>query len=185
MPNQKTDQQQDTDAYIKWIQRDNTYTVPMIWSFIFFDMPSSEFTRRIRLHRNLRRTGCTMHSQSVYCMPYSQRTHLILKTLDENITAVQVIADEEQAYSLAETYADFIDDLFLELENKVEELEDAKALSETNNSRGYTKRFKKMHEGVERVKDVLRLFPSQEAHIRLSGLETLIDQIHGREQGTA
>ncbi len=183
MPNKTI--KQNTETYIKWIQRGNTYTVPTVWSFVFFDMPSSEFTRRIRLHRNLRRTGCTMHSQSVYCMPYSTSTHKTIKKLDNSLTAVQVIADEEQAYDLAETYADFIDSLFLEIEEKVEELEDARAIAGDNASRGYTKRYKKMHERIDRIRDILELFPSEEAHTRLIGMETLVEQIHEREQGTA
>ena len=45
--------------------------IPNEWAFAFFDLGSKESARRVRLHRNQKKVGAAIHSQSVYCMPYS------------------------------------------------------------------------------------------------------------------
>ena len=73
--------------------------------------------------------------------------------------------------------------LFLEIENKIEELEDARA--DSDNTRGYTKRYKKMGERIENLRRIIRLVSTDSYEQRISTLEALVEDIHQRSQGVA
>jgi len=171
------------EQQISWIQASRPKIIPTEWVFAFFDLPSAEFTRRVRLHRNLKRAGCAMHSQSVYCMPYSSKNLQRVKALDASLTTVKASVDKEKAKDLVITYQSFIEDRFLEVEEKVEELEDAKARAGASASRGYAKRLKKMWDRFDHLRFLIKLIPSDAFQERMESLETLVRTIDSYEQG--
>ena len=107
---------------------------PNEWSFAFFDLGSKETSRRGRLHRNLRRVGAAIHSQSVYCMPYSPNSFQRLKDLDADVFVVKADVDEIQIDELVSAYDLFIDGLMKEISQKMDDLEDAKQAANENSS---------------------------------------------------
>jgi len=172
-----------TDQQISWIQSTRPKVIPTEWVFAFFDLPSSEFTRRVRLHRNLRRVGCAMHSQSVYCMPYSTKNYKQVKALDSSLTTVRASVDKKKAKDLVNAYQEFIESVFTEVEEKVEELEDAKATAGNSALRGYTKRLKKMWNRFDHLHSIIKLIPSDAYIERIEGLEQWVRTIDAYEQG--
>ena len=70
--------------------------IPNEWAFAFFDLGSKESARRVRLHRNLKKVGAAIHSQSVYCMPYSINGFKSLKDLDSGVFVVKADVDDSQ-----------------------------------------------------------------------------------------
>ena len=54
------------------------------WTFVVFDLTTEEFARRVRLLRELRKEGAAMHSQSVYCAPYTESSFRNLENVAEN-----------------------------------------------------------------------------------------------------
>tara|TARA_R110002020_G_scaffold434364_1_gene644494 strand:- start:255 stop:848 length:594 start_codon:yes stop_codon:yes gene_type:complete len=181
---QKQVHPQRTDVkQISWIQASLPKVIPTEWVFAFFDLPSSEFTRRVRLHRNLKRAGCAMHSQSVYCMPYSAKNFKAVKALDSSLTTVRASVDKKKAKDLVDTYQNFIESVFLEVEEKVEELEDSKATSGDSALRGYTKRLKKMWDRFDHLRFLIGLVPSDAYQERMEGLEQLVRIIDSHDQG--
>ena len=172
-----------SDPQIRWIESTLPKVIPTEWVFAFFDLPSSEFTRRVRLHRNLRRVGCAMHSQSVYCIPYSTRNYKQVKELDSSLTTVRASVDKKKANDLVDTYQEFIESIFIEVEEKVEELEDAKATTGDSALRGYTKRLKKMWDRFDHLHSIIKLIPSDAYIERIEGLEQWVRTIDAYEQG--
>ena len=111
------------------------------WSFAFFDLSSKESARRVRLHRSLRRIGAALHSQSVYCMPYSRSSFKDLKDVDKNIFVVKADVESAEIEELVTAYSSFTTSIVNEINGKMEALEDAKAsATEMTTKRGYTKR---------------------------------------------
>ena len=80
-------------------------------------------------------------------------------------------------------YQEFLETLFLEIENKIEELEDARA--DSDNTRGYTKRYKKMGDRLENLRRIIRLVSTDSYEQRIDTLESLVEEIHQRLQGVA
>jgi len=171
------------DQQIKWIQATRPKVIPVEWVFAFFDLPSSEFTRRVRLHRNLRRVGCAMHSQSVYCIPYSTRNYKQVKGLDSSLTTVRASVDKKKAKDLVDTYQEFIESVFNEVEEKVEELEDAKATAGDSALRGYAKRLKKMWNRFDHLHSIIKLVPADAYTERIRRLEQWVRAIDSYDQG--
>lgn len=131
---------------------------PTEWSFAFFDLGAKEAARRARLHRNLRDVGAAIHSQSVYCMPYSPRSFQRLKKLDDGMFVVKADVDYVEVSKLVEAYDSFIVTLIEAVDQKMIELEDAKASSSDRISkRGYTKRLYKQQERVEQLEYIASL----------------------------
>ena len=173
----------DRTADVAHVQSPDIKTLPVKWIFVFFDLPSKEFTRRVGLHRSFRKTGLAMHSQSVYCMPYSRKNYSLVNDIDDSLTVVRCELEKVKAENFSLMYQDFIESLFLEIENKIEELEDARA--DSDNTRGYTKRYKKMGERIENLRRIIRLVSTDSYEQRISTLEALVEDIHQRSQGVA
>jgi len=133
------------------------------WSFAFFDLGSKESARRVRLHRNLRRVGAALHSQSVYCMPYSQGSFRSLKSLDKDVFVIKADVDHDEIEELVQAYAVFTNNLMKDVCQKLEALEDAKASAvDIQTRRGYKKRLNKMHERLDHLEYVARLGQNSE-----------------------
>tara|TARA_R110002020_G_scaffold317447_7_gene533069 strand:+ start:27 stop:521 length:495 start_codon:yes stop_codon:yes gene_type:complete len=133
------------------------------WSFAFFDLGSKESTRRVRLHRNLRRVGAALHSQSVYCMPYSKGSFNDLKDLDKDMFVIKADVDEDEIDELVRAYDSFTTSLITEIHKKLEALEDAKAsATDMQSRRGYTKRLNKMYERLDHLEYVAILSKNTE-----------------------
>ena len=148
------------------------------WSFVFFDMGFDESARRVRLHRNLRRVGATIHSQSVYCMPYSAGSFSSLKNLDKDIFVVKADVPEDSVEELVEAYNTFITIVMGEVNTKLEELEDAKASAvDVKSKRGYTKRLNKMYERVEHLEYIATLGQNTEVIDKVEDFKRQIVEI--------
>ena len=169
-----------------------TPKIPKKWIFVFFDLPSEEFTKRVALHRQFRKVGLAMHSQSVYFMPYTLRNFrsvsriddrmmVITSEMDFNLSIGPNLVDKGKAEHLTEVYQGFIESLFLEIENKIDELGDAKA--DPTNTRGYTKRYKKMWDRIDNLREVVKLVPSDGYTQRIALLEVMVEEINAREPG--
>lgn len=171
------------DQQISWIKATRPKIIPTAWVFAFFDLPSSEFTRRVRLHRNLRRVGCAMHSQSVYCIPYSTKNYDQVKRLDSSLTTVRASVDKKKAKDLVDTYQAFIESVFIEVEEKIKELEDAKVTAGDAALRGYTKRLKKMWNRFDHLHAIIKLIPADAYIERISELEQWVRTIDAYERG--
>ena len=156
-------------------------TIPAKWIFVFFDLPSTEFTRRVSLHRQFRKVGLAMHSQSVYFMPYSRRAYKSVNGIDEHLMVIRSDIEIDKSVVLVGLYQKLVESLFLEIENKVEELADAKA--DSDNTRGYTKRYKKMLERLEDLTSVVKYVPSDSYIQRIKLLEYMVGEINERAPG--
>jgi len=167
-------------------------TIPSKWIFVFFDLPSEEFTRRVALHRQFRKVGLAMHSQSVYFMPYTTSNYKAVSQIDDRMMVIASEMDfhlnlgsgfveRKKAEKLIGVYQVFVESLFLEIENKIEELGDAKA--DSDNTRGYTKRYKKMWDRIDNLRDVVKLVPSDIYKQRIELLEIMVEEINVREPG--
>ena len=184
----KSSRKVDPKVDVSWLEDIAVTTIkspsiPSKWIFVFFDLPSDEFTRRVGLHRNFRKTGLAMHSQSVYCMPYTRKNYSLVHRIDDSLTVIKTDLEKAKAENLSLMYQDFIESLFLEVENKIEELEDAKA--DSDNTRGYTKRFKKMEDRLSNMRRIMNLVPSEVYNERLELLDSLVTEIDHRGQGQA
>jgi hypothetical protein len=89
--------------------------------------------------------------------------------------------EEDKSVILVALYQKLIESLFLEIENKVEELADAKA--DSDNTRGYTKRYKKMLERLEELMSVVKYVPSDSYTQRIKLLDFMVDEINNRAPG--
>ena len=171
----------DTWSEIFYVSSLTPETIPAKWIFVFFDLPSEEFTRRVSLHRQFRKVGLAMHSQSVYFMPYSRRAYKAVNSIDEHLMVIRSEIEDEKATVLVGLYQKLIESLFLEIENKIEELADAKA--DSDNTRGYTKRYKKMAERLEDLTVVVK-YVSSDAYIqRIKLLGIMVEEINDRLPG--
>ena len=157
---------------------------PTEWSFAFFDLGSKETSRRGRLHRNLRRVGAAIHSQSVYCMPYSPHSFQLLKDLDSDVFVVKADIDSAQIDELVSAYDIFISDLMREISQKIDDLEDAKAVStDMATRRGYTKRYNKMNERLDHLEYVLQLRQNPDIMNKVEEFKQRVIQIDDNEPG--
>ena len=158
--------------------------IPTEWSFAFFDLGSKEISRRGRLHRNLRRVGAAIHSQSVYCMPYSPHSFQLLKDLDSDVFVVKADIDSAQIDELVSAYDIFISDLMREISQKIDDLEDAKAVStDMATRRGYTKRYNKMNERLDHLEYVLQLRQNPDIMNKVEEFKQRVIQIDDNEPG--
>ena len=157
---------------------------PLKWSFAFFDLGSKETARRVRLHRNLRRVGAAIHSQSVYCMPYSDSSFNQLKDLDHGMFVVKADVEEAQLDELVSAYDVFISGLLKEVYKKMEDLEDAKAAStDMVSRRGYKKRLNSMYERLEHLEGVAALSQNPETLSRVEEFIRRVVEIDEYEPG--
>jgi len=163
-------------------------TIPTKWIFVVFDLPSEDSTRRVALHRQFRKVGLAMHSQSVYFMPYSKRAYEVVSGIDglhwynfESIMEIRADVEEKKSVILVGLYEKLIESLFLEVENKIEELAEAKA--DSDNTRGYTKRYKKMWERIDDLKLVVKSIPLDSYTQRIQLLEFMVEEIDVRAPG--
>lgn len=132
--------------------------IPNEWMFTFFDLSSKESTRRVKIHRKLRNIGAAMHSESVYCMPFSKTDLKSLRNIDSNLFVVTATVDAPQIGELAEAYDKYIDSLIDEIDIKMLELEDAKANAVDGKARrGYSKRLNKMYKRIEHLEYIFNL----------------------------
>ena len=158
--------------------------IPNEWAFAFFDFGSKESARRVRLHRNLKKVGAAIHSQSVYCMPYSINGFKSLKDLDSGVFVVKADVDDSQTAELVDAYDVFIESLSDEISQKLNDLEDAKAAStDMVSKRSYTKRFNKMNERVEHLEYVMRLRQHPEVSDKVEKFKKRIAEIDGYDSG--
>jgi len=144
------------------------------WTFIVFDLTADAFARRVRLHRNLKKEGAAMHSQSVYCAPYTESSFKSLQNLDDETLVVKAEVPAAQVEELVTAYDIYITKLFSEVETKINELEDAKVLSteDTPSKRGYSKRLRKMYERLDHLDYVSSLRETLDAPaVKTSSLE--------------
>ena len=154
------------------------------WSFAFFDLGSNESARRVRLHRNLRRVGAALHSQSVYCMPYSQGSFRSLKGLDKNMFVIKADVGRDAIDELVQAYEVFTNSLMKEVCQKLEALEDAKASAvDIQTRRGYTKRLNKMHERLDHLEYVARLGHNSEVIDKVETFKRQVVKIDDGEPG--
>jgi hypothetical protein len=157
---------------------------PLKWSFAFFDLGSKETARRVRLHRNLRKVGAAIHSQSVYCMPYSDNSFNQLKDLDRGMFVVTAEVDESQLDELVSAYDVFISGLLKEVYRKMEALEDAKASStDMVSRRGYRKRLNSMYVRLEHLEEVATLRQHPETLSKVGEFIRRVIELDGYEPG--
>lgn len=157
---------------------------PLKWSFAFFDIGSKETARRVRLHRNLKKVGAAIHSQSVYCMPYSASSFSQLKDLDRDVFVVKADVDEVQLDELVSAYDQFIQGLMNEVHQKIDDLEDAKAAStDMVSRRGYKKRLNKMAERLDHLDEVATLRQHPELFSKVEEFKRRVVEIERYEPG--
>ena len=157
---------------------------PLKWSFAFFDLGSKETARRVRLHRNLKKVGAAIHSQSVYCMPYSDSSFNQLKDLDQGMFVVKADVDEVQLDELVSAYDTFISGLMAEIHQKMEDLEDAKASStDMISRRSYTKRLNKMFERLDHLEEIANLRQHSDTSYKVEEFKRRVVEIESNEPG--
>ena len=163
------------------------------WTLVFYDMASDLFTPRTRLHRELKRQGVAMHSQSVYCIPYTANSFQQLKAIGDSVCVVKADVPDEKVGQLVAAYDVFIERLFTEVEGKIEELEDAKvAVTEHDprRKRGYSKRLNKMHDRLDHLAYITKLRTNLgdekglELYSRVSNLINRVGSIEHAPPGT-
>ena len=148
------------------------------WSFAFFDLGSKESARRVRLHRNLRRVGAALHSQSVYCMPYSKGSFDVLKNLDKDMFVIKADVGVDEIDELVKAYEIFTTSLINEVDDKFEALENAKAsATDMQTRRGYTKRLNKMYERLEHLYYIATIGKNAEAMDKVDTFYKRISEI--------
>jgi len=123
------------------------------WTFVVFDIAASDFARRARLLRNLEKQGAALHTQSVYCSPYTDASFNQLQKLDDAVLVVKAEVPSEQIDDLVEAYSIYVTKLCSEVKEKIDELEDAKVLASEGapRKRGYSKRLRKMYERLDHL----------------------------------
>lgn len=121
-----------------------------------FDMTAEEFAKRVRLLRTLKKEGAAMHSQSVYCAPYTETSFRNLQNLGDDALVIKAEVPSSQLEELVDAYDTYITKLFSETEGKINELEDAKVISTEDmpHKRGYSKRLSKMYERLDHLDHV-------------------------------
>ena len=130
------------------------------WTLAFYDMASADFTKRARVTRELKKQGAAMHSQSVYCVPYTATSFKQLRDIDKSVCVVKADVPDENVKELVSAYDTFIGKLFIEIKKKIEELEDAKVSvmdNDPSSKRGYSKRMNKMYERLDYLSYVISL----------------------------
>ena len=114
-------------------------------------------------------------------MPYSRLAYKAVNGIDESLMVIRANIEDNKSVLLVGLYQRLIESLFLEVENKVEELAEAKA--DSDNTRGYTKRYKKMLERLDDLKSVVKSVPSDSYTQRIKLLELMVEEIDERAPG--
>ena len=115
------------------------------WTFVVFDLTTEEFARRVRLLRELRKEGAAMHSQSVYCAPYTESSFRNLENVAENNALIfKAEVADGQIKELVDAYDIYISKLFSDVETKI-------ATEDVPSKRGYSKRLRKMYERLDHL----------------------------------
>ena len=89
------------------------------WTLAFYDMASADFTKRARVTRELKKQGAAMHSQSVYCVPYTATSFKQLRDIDKSVCVVKADVPDENVKELVSAYDTFIGKLFIEIKKKI------------------------------------------------------------------
>lgn len=154
------------------------------WSFAFFDLSSKESARRVRLHRSLRRIGAALHSQSVYCMPYSRSSFKDLKDVDKNIFVVKADVESAEIEELVTAYSSFTTSIVNEINGKMEALEDAKAsATEMTTKRGYTKRLHHIYDRLDSLEYVATISNNNEIIDKVEDFKRKVVEIDNGDSG--
>ncbi|MAH45373.1 hypothetical protein CMI37_06065 [Candidatus Pacearchaeota archaeon] len=155
------------------------------WVLIFFDMAGKDFTKRVRLLRQFKSLGAAMHSQSVYCIPYTPKVYKKLKTLRQDLMVVKGEVSVSRIGVLVDAYDSFIRRLFEETETKIEELEDANALASESASRkrGYSKRLSSLSDRLAHLDYVSSLRQDDDIQDAVDAFRVQVQQIENRETG--
>jgi hypothetical protein len=155
------------------------------WVFVFFDMSSKEFTKRVRLHRQFKALGAAIHSQSVYCFPFNTAAYEKLRNLDSELLVVKAEVPADSIDELVDAYDSFISRLFKETRKKIDELEDAKILSvETvHNKRGYSKRLSSLYDRIAHLDYVSSLRQDDAVQAAVDAFRNQIAYIESRNPG--
>ena len=127
------------------------------WTFVLFDLTAEEFARRVRLLRELRKEGAAMHSQSVYCAPYTESSFRNLEDVaQDNALIFKAEVTDGNIQELVDAYDTYISKLFSDVEIKIDELEDAKVIATEDipSKRGYSKRLRKLYERLDHLDHV-------------------------------
>ena len=91
------------------------------WTFVVFDLTAEEFARRVRLLRELRKEGAAMHSQSVYCAPYTESSFRNLENVAENNALIfKAEVSEGHVKELVDAYDTYIGTLFSDVATKID-----------------------------------------------------------------
>lgn len=97
---------------------------------------------------------------------------------------VRANVDEENIDELVQAYDSFISNLMVNISKKIDELEDAKAASvDMVSKRGYTKRFNKMGERLERLDNVAYLRQDPKCTDKVEEFKRRVAQIDTYEMG--
>ena len=154
------------------------------WSFAFFDLSSKESARRVRLHRSLRRIGAALHSQSVYCMPYSRSSFRDLKDIDKSIFVVKAYVVADEIEELVTAYANFTSTIVNEIDEKMEALEDAKAsATDMTTKRGYTKRLNHINDRIDSLEYVATISNNDEIIDKVEDFKRKVVEIDNGDSG--
>jgi len=154
------------------------------WSFAFFDLSSKESARRVRVHRNLRRIGAALHSQSVYCMPYSRSSFKDLKDIDKSIFVVKAYVVADEIEELVTAYANFTSSIVSEINVKMEALEDAKAsATDMTTKRGYTKRLHHIYDRLDSLEYVATISNNDEIIDKVEDFKRKVVEIDNGDSG--
>ena len=154
------------------------------WSFAFFDLSSKESARRVRVHRNLRRIGAALHSQSVYCMPYSRSSFKDLKDIDKSIFVVKAYVVADGIEELVTAYANFTSSIVSEINVKMEALEDAKAsATDMTTKRGYTKRLHHIYDRLDSLEYVATISNNDEIIDKVEDFKRKVVEIDNGDSG--
>ena len=155
------------------------------WVLIFFDMTGKEFTKRVRLLRQFKTLGAAMHSQRVYCIPYTPDIYKKLKTLGQDLMVVKGEVSVSRIEVLVKAYDSFIKRLFEETETKIEELEDANILASESASRkrGYSKRLSSLSDRLAHLDYVASLRQDENIQDVVDAFRVQVRQIEDRETG--
>ena len=104
--------------------------------------------------------------------------------LDKDMFVVRASVDEENIDELVQAYDSFISSLMVDISKKIDELEDAKAASvDMVSKRGYTKRFNKMGERLERLDHVAYLRKEPQCTGKVEEFTRRVAQIDTYEMG--
>jgi hypothetical protein len=107
-----------------------------------------------------------------------------LKDLDDDVFVVKANIDDVQVDELVAAYDIFIDGLMKEISQKIDALEDAKAMStDLATRRGYTKRYNKMNDRLDHLEYVLQLRQNPDIMDKVEEFKRRVTQIDDNEPG--